>query len=74
MNPDTLMDSKLKCVFEMPFDPSCNREGAAESTPVSFEDKNKRVADGTKGSPKVTIFYFDNGLLWELFLMILIVV
>ncbi|XP_063244771.1 vesicle-associated membrane protein-associated protein B isoform X2 [Bacillus rossius redtenbacheri] len=55
VNPDNLMDSKLKCVFEMPVDPAsaAPQENNVEASPAIHEEKVKRVGD-MKSSPKVS--------------------
>lgn len=53
VNPDNLMDSKLKCVFEMPVDPAAApQENNVDASPALHEEKSKRIADGAKFSPK----------------------
>lgn len=49
------MDSKLKCVFEMPLDPSATapQENNVDVSPAIHEEKAKRTGDGAKASPKV---------------------
>lgn len=52
-NPDALMDSKLKCVFEIPVDPAtASRENNVDASPAIHEEKSKRIGDGAKSSPK----------------------
>lgn len=55
MNPDNLMDSKLKCVFEMPLDPAATapQENNVDVSPAVHEEKAKRMGESVKGSPKV---------------------
>ncbi|XP_021942746.1 vesicle-associated membrane protein-associated protein A isoform X3 [Zootermopsis nevadensis] len=54
VNPDNLMDSKLKCVFEMPVDPATTgpQENNVDVSPAVHEEKAKRIGDGVKASPK----------------------
>lgn len=54
VNPDNLMDSKLKCVFEMPVDPAATapQENNVDVSPAIHEEKAKRTGDGAKASPK----------------------
>nr|CAD7442557.1 unnamed protein product [Timema bartmani] len=53
VNPENLMDSKLKCVFELPVDPSAStQENNVDASPAIHEEKAKRVGDGPKSSPK----------------------
>jgi hypothetical protein len=49
------MDSKLKCVFEMPVDPAATapQENNVDVSPAIHEEKAKRTGDGAKSSPKV---------------------
>jgi hypothetical protein len=49
------MDSKLKCVFEMPVDPAATapQENNVDVSPAIHEEKAKRTGEGAKGSPKV---------------------
>lgn len=49
------MDSKLKCVFEMPVDPATTgpQENNVDVSPAVHEEKAKRIGDGVKASPKV---------------------
>lgn len=49
------MDSKLKCVFEMPVDPAATapQENNVDVSPAIHEEKAKRTGDGAKASPKV---------------------
>ncbi|KAJ9580643.1 hypothetical protein L9F63_024178 [Diploptera punctata] len=58
VNPDNLMDSKLKCVFEMPVDPAAAtaapQENNVDASPAIHEEKSKRIGDGAKSSPKPT--------------------
>nr|CAD7571273.1 unnamed protein product [Timema californicum] len=54
VNPENLMDSKLKCVFELPVDPSAStQENNVDASPAIHEEKAKRVGDGPKSSPKI---------------------
>nr|CAD7256877.1 unnamed protein product [Timema shepardi] len=54
VNPENLMDSKLKCVFELPVDPSAStQENNVDASPAIHEEKAKRVGDGPKSSPKL---------------------
>ncbi|XP_066996602.1 vesicle-associated membrane protein-associated protein B isoform X2 [Anabrus simplex] len=53
VNPDNLMDSKLKCVFEMPMDPAAPpQENNVDATLPLHEEKAKRVTESAKFSPK----------------------
>lgn len=47
------MDSKLKCVFEMPVDAGAATQEFNDASPNVNEEKTKRVGDGAKTSPKV---------------------
>jgi hypothetical protein len=49
------MDSKLKCVFEMPVDPAATapQENNVDTSPAIHEEKAKRIGDSAKASPKV---------------------
>ncbi|XP_015514156.1 vesicle-associated membrane protein-associated protein A [Neodiprion pinetum] len=47
INPDQLMDFKLKCVFENPVSNT-----TAESSDAADDDKNKGIGDSVKSSPK----------------------
>lgn len=49
INPDQLMDFKLKCVFENPVS-----SNTAPSSDGPDDDKNKGIGDSVKSSPKVT--------------------
>lgn len=55
VNPDNLMDSKLKCVFEMPVDPAAAaapQENNVDVSPAVHDEKAKRTGDAAKASPK----------------------
>lgn len=65
VNPDNLMDSKLKCVFEMPVDPAATapQENNVDVSSSAHEEKAKRIGDGVKASPKVVnALYSSNGM------------
>jgi hypothetical protein len=59
INPDQLMDSKLKCVFENPVTSTTVTAKTTVSSTVTKTDsvatngKNKAVGDSVKSSPKV---------------------
>lgn len=55
VNPENLMDSKLKCVFEMPVDPAAAaapQENNVDVSPAIHDEKAKRTGDAAKASPK----------------------
>jgi hypothetical protein len=60
INPDQLMDSKLKCVFENPVtSTTTTAKTTATSTTAKTDSnttngKNKAVGDSVKSSPKVS--------------------
>ena len=49
----------MKCVFEMPVDPAAAsaapQENNVDASPAIHEEKSKRIADGAKSSPKVSL-------------------
>jgi hypothetical protein len=51
------MDSKLKCVFEMPVDPAAAaaapQENNVDVSPAVHDEKAKRTGDAANASPKV---------------------
>jgi len=51
------MDSKLKCVFEMPVDPAAAapQENNVDVSPAIHDEKAKRTGDAAKASPKVVV-------------------
>jgi len=51
------MDSKLKCVFEMPVDPAAAapQENSVDVSPAIHDEKAKRTGDAAKASPKVAV-------------------
>ena len=50
------MDSKLKCVFEMPVDPAAApQENNVDVSPAIHDEKTKRTGDAAKASPKVAV-------------------
>lgn len=58
INPDQLMDSKLKCIFENPVTSTTTAKTTATSTTTKADSnttngKNKAVGDSVKSSPKV---------------------
>lgn len=58
INPEQLMDSKLKCVFENPVTSTTTAKTTATTTtakadPNTTNGKNKAVGDSVKSSPKV---------------------
>ncbi|XP_014484186.1 PREDICTED: vesicle-associated membrane protein-associated protein B isoform X2 [Dinoponera quadriceps] len=58
INPDQLMDSKLKCVFENPVTSTTTVKTTATSTTTKADSnttngKNKAIGDSVKSSPKV---------------------
>lgn len=60
INPDQLMDSKLKCVFENPVTSTTTVKTTATSTTTKADSnttngKNKAVGDSVKSSPKVKL-------------------
>lgn len=53
VHQDNLMDSKLKCVFEMPeYYPPAPQENNLDASPAVHEEKTKRIGDSAKFSPK----------------------
>lgn len=64
MNPNQLMDSKLKCVFENPVNSTSTTKGTPTSTTTktdttATDGKNKGTGDTAKTSPKVSNFFFS---------------
>lgn len=58
------MDSKLKCVFELPVDPlAASRENNVDSSPAIYDEKPKRVGDSAKSSPKVSVHIYSSSVL-----------
>lgn len=71
INPNQLMDSKLKCVFENPVNSAATTKGTPPSTTTksdvsAIDGKNKGTGDTAKTSPKVnTVLFLYISIVYE---------